>query len=344
MKSRLLLSLFVIATVTAPHAFAGFGEDPLRLEEGTTGDWAGESGRPLWDGLVNDVVYKGDPVPMSDAIARSTYRLEVFDPGVPDLKIPGCTATLIAKDIALTAAHCLQDKPGLRMSLRYFSLSKGGSQAVNVAAFRAHGKYSLIYDERRSAVVSHDIALLRLEKPITEGVIAVLPRPGLILKNQKVIAAGYGENALPEPTVEQLQRDPRVLAIAQKVKDDPNMSEAEKENLAGQLLTLALEKPLLMTTFMATRLEDKNARGFGKLDLRGRRSICAGDSGGPSFVRERNGRLVVVGVHSTSTGKCSELGAWNYLMKNYGNHDTNVSDYVDWIQETVKRLRADREI
>lgn len=287
---------------------------------------------------VENIIYKGTPVSAKSLIAKSTFALELSMEGIPtSFNLPSCSATLIAKDVLLTAAHCLHDDAKIIYRVKYFD-STGQAHFIKVTDKKIHEKYKLSEDERGSALVDHDIALIRLEKALPGGIVAKLPSASLKIEDlSSVIVAGYGLNgrALKK---EEVMKDPRVMALSAKMKQ-PGLSEDELMNLMGQLISILQQKPLLWTR-ASTSAEQKAHQDVPQMLLRGGQAICSGDSGGPSYILTSNSSLMVVGVHSTGTSgeECGMRRNFFGQSLEKGN-DTFVPFYISWIQKNIAQLK-----
>src|SRR3989338_2054793 len=116
----------------------------------------------------------------------------VYDAGMSEL----CTVSMIRKDLALTAAHCLiGDFPTTRYLLYgYDKVFKEGCEEClyPIAVSVAHPKYNELSGEKNR----YDLALLLLNKEVTSAKpIALLPPTGFkeILNIKNIVTiAGYG--------------------------------------------------------------------------------------------------------------------------------------------------------
>lgn len=104
--------------------------------------------------------------------AAATGAASTFD-AVGRLTLNGvqtCSASLVAKDLVLTAAHCLFDKRnGAKTKAEniIFEAGLAGQQAKSrrtISEYTLHPRY---HYNRRNAQVSFDVALLRLTAPIS---------------------------------------------------------------------------------------------------------------------------------------------------------------------------------
>src|SRR3954453_5334071 len=115
----------------------------------------------------------------------------------------GCTATLIAPDRVLTAAHCLLDKP----DPHYFAVvvgADGDEPAPSSASYPvkgyaiAHGfklAFPFAHKSPQNATAVNDVALIVLAKPVTGVAPVPIPGPGDAALEQPggaVRLLGYG--------------------------------------------------------------------------------------------------------------------------------------------------------
>jgi len=173
-----------------------------------------------------------------------------------------CTATAIARDILLTAAHCVQ--PGADYKLMG---SKPGEPPVlkDIARIERDPQFDL--KRLLGHLATADVALLKLAQPLP----ARIPPARIGGENETVavgdtlVVAGYGVNVRG---VDRLDGTVRAATLA----------------VTGQPGTLQI------------RLFDPSTKGQ-SAGL----GACTGDSGAPAF-RDNNGSLSVIGVVSWSTG------------------------------------------
>jgi hypothetical protein len=202
-----------------------------------------------------------------------------------------CTATAIARDLLLTAAHCVQ--PGADYKL----VAEAGRDPVLKDIVRIERDPQFDLKRLFGHVATADVALLKLGQPLA----AKIPAAALGAADEAVavgdtfVVAGYGVTVRGDGRTAGTVRAAMLVAT-------------------GQPGTLQI------------RLFDPRTKG----ESAGL-GACAGDSGAPVF-RNHNGRFVVIGVVSWSTGPklgdgCGGLTGVTPLVR-----------YRAWIVETARRL------
>ncbi len=173
-----------------------------------------------------------------------------------------CTATAIARDLLLTAAHCVQ--PGADYKL--VGSDAGREPALkNISRIMRDPQFDL--KKLLGHLATADVALLKLAEPLPAKILPV-PLGGSaqpVAVGDSFVVAGYGVTARGDG------RTGGTVRAATLV-------------VTGQPGTLQIR-------LFDPRTKDKSA-GLG---------ACAGDSGAPVF-RDDGGSLVIIGVVSWSTG------------------------------------------
>ena len=144
---------------------------------------------------------------LGDAEARAFHA-------VGRLNIAGsrfCTATLIAPDRVLTAAHCLyhprtRRAVPLRMLKFVAGLRRGGYAAVRRVA-RAATPTDYVYDGgARLETVRADLALLQLDRPIRENAVSPLAVGAPARRGEAQALVSYARDRAHAPSIERACR------------------------------------------------------------------------------------------------------------------------------------------
>lgn len=122
--------------------------------------------------------------------------VQISDQGperVSTVALSGCTGTIIAEDLILTAAHCFNNSMRAGFVVFGTQFYAQGRTVIKIAQGLSNPAY-------KSPIDSHiDVAMLKLEKPIPEGYQAIQLLPATIALNSgdSVRLAGYGSNNEP---------------------------------------------------------------------------------------------------------------------------------------------------
>jgi hypothetical protein len=198
--------------------------------------------------------------------------------------VPSCTATIIAPDLILSAAHCVEDMDtfsSIRIGFEVQPLTIEGQQhqetAVDVIAKFKTSKvldYVIHPRHRSTGDFDHDLVVLKIEGTIPTGFVPATVMPLALFQS------------LPENRKHSVE-----LVGYGIVKEDPW---TESSILRRASVTGVFSEGYLITD---------QTRGYGG---------CHGDSGGPAYLKW-NGIPYLVGVTygpaNGSTG-CHEKGLW----------------------------------
>lgn len=297
----------------------------------------------------DDTVFNGDKVKSSDLIAKATYQLVAIDGRAPLMEMSYCSSTLIAKDVLITAGHCIKPKPTYEMYARYSS--DGKEKLIKVSEYILHKKFKEGKFKAGGDKVDYDVALIHLEGAIPGGIPARMPRADLKTPAQVVIA-GFGMNG-HKLTTEEAKAIPEVKAAMKKLQDNPQMSDSEKTKIAFEVINATSRNPLLSAEVKAEIFSNNSMFENPMLVTSGSQFMCGGDSGGPSYLMSANG-LVIVGVHSEGVDKdkkCDGQTPAAGLLNIFGGggqngfgFDSYVPQYLDWIKEGVKKFHSTSDI
>jgi len=255
-----------------------------------------------------------DDYPMTGAlIMQATFTYEKHTFPISSLV---CSSTLIAPDVVLLAAHCVDDllltggygkledevlawtrQSDLTDWDGYHYLPAWPLDAVTVRATVAHEDYS-IFDFDTGLTENHDIALVFLDEALEGNPIAYLPSKDEALQIEEgltVEVVGWGQQAATPAW-----KPPPAGSFAVK-----QMGESFIARLAPYEMQIGLEES----------------------DVR----KCHGDSGGPTFLdiettTDDAMRLIGVTSHSYDNSDCDHTGGV----------DTRVDYYLDWIDEHMR--------
>ncbi len=203
-----------------------------------------------------------------------------------------CTATAIARDLLLTAAHCVQ--PGSDYKL---AASAPGERPVlkDVAGIERDPQFDL--KRLFGHLATADVAVIKLAEPLPTKIppVSLGAEEEPLVVGDTFVVAGYGVTVRGDGRTGGIVRAATLVAT-------------------GQPGSLQL------------RLVDPSTKG----DTPGL-GACAGDSGAPVF-RNNDGRMVVIGVVSWSTGPKLGEGCGGLTGV------TPLARYRTWIVDTARRL------
>lgn len=228
-----------------------------------------------------------------------------------------CTGTLIARNIVLTAAHCIADN-GIKAVAVIFATddSKVSQDQVRYAVGGAiHPDYLKGIDQSSASDTTawNDLALLKLSADApadfsTARLPAAMNDVNLLPKS-KVTLSGFGiTNAVVRRVVKDKKGNQRILEL-------PSSGAGVLRKIDGILVKqMSADKKEII-------LDQSKSTG-----------ACHGDSGGPAFIQTKDGSAMQVGVTSRGTnqlGNCNESAIY-----------TNVAAHLPWLAETSAKLAA----
>jgi trypsin len=179
-----------------------------------------------------------------------------------------CGGSLIAEDVVLTAAHCVEGLAAADVVVFSGSVDLESPDLVETEVVDVH----LAHDYNEPVTFANDWALLKLDESLDIEPIDVGTEPE---EFDTITTAGWGETGSGYPTVARWVEVPFV--------DDEDCADAYSGAFDAQ------------TMLCAGDLEN------GGVDS------CQGDSGGPAMAPDEDGELILVGVVSWGEG-CAEPG------------------------------------
>lgn len=203
-----------------------------------------------------------------------------------------CSGALIAPDLVLSAAHCVQ--PGADYKLVQYDAARQPTLR-DIKRIATHPKFAMADILRHRA--SADVALLQLATPLGGS-------PATIAAPLTPLAAG---------------RVFRVVGIGVTIRGD-----GRSGGVARAASLVATGKPGTLQIRLVDPSTENKREGLG---------ACTGDSGAPVF-EDQNGRSVIVGVVSWSTGANNAAGCGGLTGT------TPLTLYKDWILQTAKAWGA----
>lgn len=266
----------------------------------------------------SDAIIKGDACPAETHPATVAVLVdgEVTVLGLPQMiKTVTCTGTLIAPDVVMTAAHCVDMsmysmggiaivrgqayavslEPDL-VSLSEQTTTDFPPDTVSASKWVVHPKYALkSLREVDGPGDHHDIALLFLKKPITHV------QPALVITAEE--------------------------AAQLRVGSEVEISGWGMTTADGSAPKGSVGKKVCATSFVAELGATEMQVGLGADSSR----KCHGDSGGPTYLdvdtpHDVKRRVVGITSHAYDARDCS-----------FGGVDTRVDAYLPWIEaELVK--------
>lgn len=270
--------------------------------------------------IINGEDASADDYPMTGGLMIDTV-IEAFGQEFP-LQAFICSSTLIAPDVVLTAAHCV-DPAALTGGMGGFDLELeyAWTRQADLSAYEMFGAPQEMPADavRASATIMHDtwditaldiglnenfdIALVFLEEPVldvTPAIVVTSDEAASLAEGTELAVVGWGQQ----------------VHVDRGSAPPPGSVQIKQQGMSSLVEIADYE-------FKVGEVES---------DVR----KCHGDSGGPSFAWIGEGtsetmRIVGVTSHAYDLTDCAETGGV----------DTRVDHYLDWIDATMRAGCAD---
>ncbi|MBX2987609.1 MAG: trypsin-like serine protease [Bdellovibrionaceae bacterium] len=274
---------------------------------------------PLASGIVG-----GEKVAETSWIAKRSVLLMIRT-GEDSRKTTKCSGTLVARDIVLSAAHCVSGKtPG---QVRVFFTTDFDRDSER-GDWR--GKMAAVTDIRQpqkedDGGETPDLALLKLDRPAPSGfeVSTLVQFPLEWSRFRHYLLAGYGRGEGMAA-----QNDLRAVQV-------PALRGEELEKVKERLVKLRLPRSRYseaqLRMIYAVQLNEFLNPAYLWMNQSEGRGACIGDSGGPAFL-EINGRPYQVGVAAFTMDDPERRDC--LLVSAY----TNVLFHRQWLQKNFSEL------
>lgn len=261
-------------------------------------------------------IVNGTNVTAMTEARSSTVLLMNIDIG--QNKVIYCTGTLIAKNLVLAAAHCMNKTGITRVGFGLNVPESMGPQSkyplYRVNEIKPHPAYNFQRHLLSNAPV--DLAIFKFDGVIPEGFkVRELPSVDYKVPTSGIIEMiGYGQTS--EKVI-----DPGTLRSTEVAADHIiDTFQVQRTDRDGQVSEIDVTIP---GTIVVNQPET---------------GVCSGDSGGPLFVRDAQGQLTYVGVSSRNI----DLTQQESIPEDQACH--GVSIFVDvraqlkWITDTAAEL------
>jgi secreted trypsin-like serine protease len=270
----------------------------------------------------------------SDLIGGSATTSDAL-PGVIDIKA-GCTAAKIAPRFLLTAAHCvlnlssMDPKYGPEKPVGLASDPAAGHVDHAVTAVHVHPAFVKKCGETLcsvSAVVAKidapDVALIELAQAL-EGVPSASVGEAVLSPGDAVVIVGFGctdgVHAADSRTMRSLKSAPATIAEPKTALHEGSFVEADDLPVFSGNYAL---------TFGPASSANASATPAG---------LCPGDSGGPLYAKQPDGKLAVVGVNANYTLRPDSDDEAGMPVTNWHTRldDSSRNHVLTWLRSIVR--------
>jgi secreted trypsin-like serine protease len=241
----------------------------------------------------------GIEVARQDEIAASTVLVGLLTPG----GMLTCTGSILAPDLVVTAGHCVAPLPNVVLVLFTRDLGQTAERTVAVSRYRRHEGFYANLRLRHDDHDQNDIALLRFEGGLPPGY-----APARVLDDSEADAIHDGAEVT-------------LAGFGRSVGDVGRLAQGEPD---GSGVLRKVQTTIRTARYGRTEVLVEQSAGKG---------ACHGDSGGPAFVRGRDGALKLFGVTSRGPASdpdtCADAGIYTSLLAQHAFIEDATSEMRD---------------
>ncbi len=234
--------------------------------------------------------------------------------------VPGCGATVVARDWVLTAAHCVVQNgrplPVSTLSVQFGTErpDSGNGYVVAVADILVHQDYGTAQPGTNNdgdfTYFTNDIALLRLTRPVA-------PAPAELLgQNRAATLGAVGKPALIAGWAATAPASTQASSLFLRQADFVVAGDA---SCAAKVAPNAYQPGMLCAT---------PKPGLGQAD----NAACTTDAGSPLFLPNDRGGFALAGIVSATRTDCTQAAP---VVA------TRITAYLDWLAQRVPGLVVD---
>lgn len=269
------------------------------------------------DGDAKDFGIIGGQTVSKDAVAAKSIvalMTKVIDERTKEEAVGLCSGTLIAPNVILTAAHCVENRIDDKSIAVAFTVAPsceiaeaGKTENIRISdKIIVHDTYGAVFNPYS------DLALIRFSGSTPAGYqpMSLIFDQVNLSADQKVFLAGFGSEV------------------------DYNYNRGQVARLKYATVYPFVEKRSNRTDMIITKNNAKQVMSF---DQRRGEGACAGDSGGPSMLMTPTG-LKLLGVASQVQAIEKDFEKQSDVTCRQGVDYTSVSHYGEWIKKNTLLL------